>query len=398
MRVAVRAEDRSVQTARVWRRPGFALECGARLDVEVAYETWGELNTARDNAVVVCHALTGDARAGDTADGPGWWSAMVGPGKPIDTERYFVVCSNVLGGCAGTTGPSSIAPDGRPYALRFPEVSIRDMVRLQMELLDALHVAGIRAVVGGSLGGMQAWEWALLDPARVQHVMVIAAHAVFPPLAIGYNAAMRQAITADPMWCNGDYYAAGTIPEQGLALARTIGLLTYRAGDLYQQRFARRTCSEPRQGAPVERVEAGRAHAVAERRWRSPDGNGQAAAFTAPLFEVESYLAYNSRKFVRRFDANSYLYLTKAMDGHDIGRNRGGLAGALRQMRARLTLIGISSDYLYGARDLAKTAALAAAAGVRGTYLELDSQFGHDAFLREDPRLQAMVRDQLERV
>lgn len=365
--------------------PAFTCESGQQLEhVEVAYETWGTLNATRDNVVVLCHALTGDTHAGDGGNRRGWWSMLVGPGKPIDTNRYFVVCSNVLGGCGGTTGPASVAPDGEVYGLRFPLVTVRDMVRLQIEWLNALGVQGIHTVIGGSLGGMQAWEWALLDAARVRRIVVIAAHAAFPPLAIGYNAAMRQAIVSDPEWHHGRYYQVGRVPKQGLALARTIGLLTYRANDLYAARFDRR-------GVTSERATETELDRAGDSAWKANH-----AAFTAPEFEVESYLAYNGSKFVARFDANSYLYLTKAMDGHDIGRGRKGLREALARIRSRLTVIAIDTDYLYETKDLARTAELAVAAGVQCNYQELTSAHGHDAFLVDSASFQAMIRQQFE--
>lgn len=378
--------------------PFFLTEFGDTLHhVTLYYETWGILRRKRDNVVLICHALTGDARAGDTQDGPGWWSAYVGPGKAIDTNRYFVLCSNVLGGCSGSTGPASPGPDGQPYGLSFPEITVRDMVRAQQLLLQALGIEQVHAVIGGSLGGMQTWEWAahdlpvhaeglarestpslnasLSNAIRVRSALVIAAHAAFPPLAIGYNAAMRQAITADPAWHDGNYYDTGEAPEQGLALARKIGLLTYRAGDLYERRFSRRPLA------------AGQPHAPATGDKR----------LTGPRFEVESYLDYNGNKFVKRFDANSYLYLTRAMDSHDIGRSRGGLDAALANMRTPLTLVGIDSDYLYDARDLARTAQQLQQHGAPCTWRLLTSQHGHDAFLMEDQQLSGMISEHLER-
>jgi homoserine O-acetyltransferase len=358
----------------VLRIPAFAFECGAVLpEVRVAFETWGQYDPRRDNAIVVCHALTGDAHAGP-GDVPGWWEELIGPGCPIDTRRWFVVASNVLGGCAGSSGPSSIAPDGRPYGLRFPLVTVRDMVRAQIRLLDALGVDTVHMVIGGSLGGMQVWEWPLLAPGRVRRAVAIAAHAAFTPLAIGYNEAMRQAIVADPNWHQGDYYSFGVRPEAGLAAARSIGMLTYRSDRLFEQRFGRSTVGPER-----------------------PDGwpfRGDAfTVFTTPQFQVESYLHHHGEKLNRRFDANSYLYLTRAMDSHDIGRGRGGLAQALRAFDAELLVIGIDSDYLYTPEVLRDTVELAQTCGVRASYRELSSVYGHDAFLAEQLQLARLLEE-----
>lgn len=358
----------------VLRIPGFHFEGGAILpEIEIAFETWGRLDAARSNVMVVCHALTGDAHAGP-GDTPGWWQELIGPGCPIDTRVWFVVASNVLGGCAGSSGPASLASDGRPYGLRFPLVTVRDMVRAQICLLDALGVDRVDTVIGGSLGGMQVWEWPLLAPGRVRRAVVIAAHAAFTPLAIGYNEAMRQAIVADPHWHGGDYYRFGVRPEAGLAAARSIGMLTYRSDRLFDARFGRGAVGPER-----------------------PDGwpfRGDAReVFTTPQFQVESYLHHQGDKLNRRFDANSYLYLTRAMDSHDIGRGRGGLEAALRAFDAELTVIGIDTDYLYTPQQLRETVALARSCGVRASYREMCSDYGHDAFLVEQLKLARLLEE-----
>lgn len=366
--------------------PAFEFESGAVIpSVDIAYETWGRLNADRDNAVVICHALTGDAHAGP-GQPDGWWSGLIGPGAAIDTRRYFVIASNVLGGCAGSTGPASLASDGKPYGLRFPLVTVRDMVNAQIRLIDQLGVRQVHAVLGGSLGGMQVWEWPLLAPGRVKHAVVMAAHAAFPPLAIGYNEAMRQAIVCDPNWCQGNYYAHGVRPAAGLAAARSVGMLTYRSDVLYQARFGReRHCVAPDSAV----------RAVAD---PSFDGaTAQAlAAFTQPQYAVESYLHYQGAKLDARFDANSYLYLTRAMDSHDIGRDRGGIPAALQRFGAKLVVIAIDTDYLYAAAELQAVAETAARAGVDCCYLELASDFGHDAFLLEQERLGQLLRSTVE--
>jgi homoserine O-acetyltransferase len=352
--------------------PEFCTESGARLqNVTIRFETWGALNAERDNAVVICHALTGDSHAGDSHRRKGWWSGLIGPGKVVDVNRYFVVATNVLGGCSGSTGPASLAPDGHPYGLRFPLVTIRDMVRAQGEVLDALGVRGLHAVIGGSMGGMQAWEWPFVDGRPISHVCVIAAHSAFTPFGIGYNYAMRQAIVADPDWQGGAYYETGKRPTAGLATARAVGMLTYRTGPLFAERFGREPSSRP--AAPSHNWEQSR---------------GCAAPFVEPLYQVEEYLAYQGQSLNARFDANSYLYLTRAMDSHDIGRGRGGVEKALQQLRGRrLTIVGIDQDYLYSPAELRRDAEQARDCGVECSYLEMRSAYGHDAFLADQNQL-----------
>lgn len=383
-------EDVCDHTSGRVRLSHFTCETGDVLaDVDIAYETWGRLNEARDNAVVVCHALTGDAHAGPGLDGDGWWTGLIGPERLLDTNRYYVIASNVLGGCAGSTGPASPAPDGRPYGLRFPLVSVRDIVRAQIEMIDTLTVDKVAMVIGGSLGGMQVWEWPLLAPGRVGQAVVVAAHAAFPALGIGYNEAMRQAIVCDPDWQRGDYYGTGRTPRAGLSAARTIGMLTYRSEQVFTDRFDRR---EVAQGA----AQTQSTHSAATLPGSQSAAWGATArsykAFTEPKFEVESYLHHHGNKLNDRFDANSYLYLTRAMDGHDIGRDRGGLEAALRQFDAQLLVVGIDSDYLYAPSTLRETAALAGRCGVSCQYVELSSSHGHDAFLIDLERLTHLLK------
>lgn len=349
-------------TSGVLRIPTFDFECGMTLpDVRLAFEAWGALNEEKTNTVLVCHALTGDTNVAGHNGVPGWWSELVGPGRAIDTETHFVICANVLGGCSGSSGPSSTAPDGRPYGLRFPLVSIRDMVHAERLLVQAFGVQQVALVIGGSLGGMQAWEWAILAPAFVEHTVVIAAHAAFPPLAIGYNEAMRQAIVTDADWNGGDYYSTGRPPRAGLATARSIGMLTYRTHEMYQQRFGRR------------------------KRLETAEHAKSSIAFAE--YEVEAYLRHHGEKLNQRFDANSYLYLTRAMDDHDIGRGRGSIERALRRVQSRLTLIGIPGDYLYDTADLRADADVAKQCGIDCQYKDLLSIHGHDAFLIEQQQL-----------
>lgn len=371
----------------VKRLDAFAFESGEVLPyVDIAYEAWGTLSAARDNVVVICHALTGDAHAGP-GHPDGWWSGLIGPGKALDTNHQFVLASNVLGGCAGSTGPSSLAADGHPYALRFPLLTVRDIVRAEVRLLEELGIDHVQLVIGGSLGGMQAWEWPLVAPGWVDHTVVIAAHAAFPPLAIGYNQAMRQAIVGDPNWQQGNYYGSGRVPAAGMNVARTIGMLTYRTDELYLARFGRDSGGE---AAPASWDEARPSGSEAGGTPNSP-----LAAFTEPQFAVESYLQYQGEKLLRRFDPNSYLYLSRAMDSHDIGRGRGGISQALRQMDCRVTVVAIDSDYLYGADTLRHTAELARHNDLDCEYLELNSAYGHDAFLLEQSRLSSLISHRL---
>ena len=350
----------------------FHFENGITLpNVDVAFETWGRINASRDNAVVVCHALTGDAHCGYGLGVEGWWDELIGPGRAIDTNYKFVIASNVLGGCAGSSGPASLDATGKPYALQFPLVTVRDMVRAQIALADALGVGQIEMVIGGSLGGMQAWEWPFLAPGRVKNTIVIAAHPAFPPLAIGYNEAMRQAIVSDPAWQQGSYYGTGSNPVGGLMTARSIGMLTYRSQHLFGERFGRL-------GLAGQETLAGSESVLR---------HDPLQAFTQPHFAVESYLHHQGSKLHARFDANSYLYLTRAMDTHDVGRNRGGLMAAYRTLDTNLTVIGIDTDYLYAASGLAQAVRDLRRAGVEASYVELASSYGHDAFLLEQEQL-----------
>lgn len=375
-------------TAGKLRLERFQFESGQTLfGVEIAFETWGKPSAARDNTVVVCHALTGDAHCASGHGNPGWWDELIGPGRLIDTNEKFVVASNVLGGCAGSTGPASADALGNPYALGFPLVTIRDMVRAQITLVEALGVDEVETVIGGSLGGMQAWEWPLLAPGRVKNTVVIAAQPVFSALGSGYNEAMRQVIVADPWWQKGNYYQTAQAPVRGLMAARSIGMLTYRSHVEFQQRFRRDRVEEPGDGLPDDLLphREGPIHT-------HPLPVTPFEAFTVPQSAVESYLHYQGRKLSHRFDANSYLYLTRAMDTHDIGRGRGGLDRALADLKTRLTLIGIDTDYLYDAKSLEQAARMAANAGVDVQYRELASPYGHDAFLLEQAQLSQLLK------
>jgi homoserine O-acetyltransferase len=323
--------------------PSLELDCGITLaPVEVAYETYGELNAARNNAILVAHAFSGDAHA---AGEGGWWSNMIGPGLAFDTDQYFVICSNVLGGCRGTTGPGSINPEtGCPWAMSFPQITIADMVRLQKMLIDRLEIPRLLSVTGGSMGGMQALEWAVTYPDRVASAIPIATTTRHSAQQIAFNEVGRQAIMADPDWNNGNYYG-GRPPARGLAVARMVGHITYMSDDSMREKFGRRL--------------------------RSPD-----------QFEVESYLKYRGYKFVDRFDPNSYIYITRAMDTFDLTQ-RGSLAALFGGTRVRFLLISFTSDWLYPPYQSLEIASALRGRNCDVAYCNLDSRYGHDAFLVE---------------
>ena len=341
---------------------GFALDCGVTLsDVVVAYETWGRLDADGSNAVLLCHAWTGDSHAaGPAGHGhptPGWWDDMVGPGKPIDTDTYYVVCANVLGGCQGSTGPASPHPvNGRPYGSRFPVVTIRDMVRAQVRLADHLGVARWLSVIGGSMGGMQALEWAVMHPRRVRSLVAVATCMQATAQQIAWGAIGRRAIRLDPRWRGGDYYDAepGDGPGEGLEIARKVAQVTFRSDNVFTDRFGRDLADKALTGDTLG-------------MWQR--------------FEVERYLEYHGHKLARRFDANSYLAISKAMDLHDIARGRGSLSFAVSRITAPTLAVGIWSDMLYPAYQQRQIHEAVAASGLPSEYLEIDSPHGHDAFL-----------------
>jgi homoserine O-acetyltransferase len=339
-----------------------ALDVGVTLrDVVVAYETWGTLNSDASNAVLVCHAWTGDSHvAGPAGEGhptPGWWEGIVGAGLAIDTDEFYVVCANVLGGCQGSTGPASAHPDdGRAYGSRFPVITIRDMVRAQLRLADSLGIRRWHAVVGGSMGGMQALEWAITYPERVASLIAIGTCAQSTAQQIAWGAIGRRAIRLDPRWRDGDYYDAetGDGPWQGLAIARMVAQVTFRSDNVFTDRFGRDL-------ADMDATNSGIG------LWDK--------------FEVERYLDHHGDRLIRRFDTNSYLLIGKAMDLHDVARGRGGLAPAMARITAPTLAIGISSDILYPTYQQRQIRDFVAANGVRSEYFEIDSPHGHDAFL-----------------
>lgn len=340
----------------------FALDSGIALsDVVVAYETWGTLDADGRNAILLCHAWTGDAHAAGPAGRghiePGWWDGMVGPGKPIDTDRYFVVCANVLGGCQGSTGPASPHPaDGEPYGSRFPVITIRDMVRAQARLGEHLGIGQWLSVIGGSMGGMQALEWAVMYPRRVRSLVAVATCLQATAQQIAWGAIGRRSIRLDPRWRGGDYYDAepGDGPAEGLAIARMVAQVTFRSDNVFTDRFGRDFSG---------RAESGDILGL----WQQ--------------FEVERYLEHHGHKIVRRFDANSYLAIGKAMDLHDVARGRGSLERAVARIQMPTMAVGIWSDMLYPSYQQRQIHEAVAANGVPSEYVEIDSPHGHDAFL-----------------
>ena len=346
----------------------FEPELGGYLEeVTLAYETWGELDPSGENAVLIVHALTGDSHcAGGVSEAykrGGWWDEMVGPGRLVDTDEHFVVCSNVLGGCSGSTGPASVDPaTDYQYGMRFPIVTISDIVRAQKRLLDDLGVRKLEVVIGGSIGGQQALEWALKFPDFVEKAVPVAATGALGPQGLGMSEIGRRAIMADPNWQGGDYYGTGKSPETGLAIARMAGMLTYQSAEGQWERFGREEATRP---ALYEEF-GGR-------------------------FEIESYLHYQGHDLTGRFDANSYLYLTRAMDLYDIGAGYASHEEAYERIEAEVLFVGISSDWLFPAREVRAAAELAKAAGAEAHYEEIESLNGHDAFLKAWGELRAAV-------
>ncbi len=345
----------------------MTLECGATLDGHiVAYRTYGTLNAAKSNAILVCHALTGDqyvAEPHPITGKPGWWEQIVGPGRPIDTERFFVVCANILGGCMGSTGPVDLKPDGSGdrWGTDFPAVTVRDMVRAQKQLIEHLGIERLFAVIGGSLGGMQALQWVASYPDAVFAALPIATAPYHSAQNIAFNEVGRQAIFADPNWANGQYWKTGRIPAQGLAVARMCAHITYLSEEALTRKFGRRL-----QNAP-----------------KSPS---EAIALFGEMFEVESYLRHQGSTFVQRFDANSYLTITRATDYFDLAADyQGDLANAFRGTKTRFLLASFTSDWLYPTAESRTIARALNRAGANVSFVEFPSDKGHDAFLLDEP-------------
>lgn len=352
------------------------LESGARLGpIRLAYETYGTLNADRTNAILIVHALSGSANAAgyhDEKDAkPGWWDQCIGPGKAFDTDRYFVICSNVLGSCYGSTGPASINPlTGQPYGLSFPVVTIGDMVRAQVQLIDHFGIEQLLCVAGGSMGGMQVLEWAAHHPTRLKAAIPLATTAHHSPMLIAFSEVGRQAIYADPNWNNGDYYGTGKKPDAGLAVARMVGHITYLSEESMHKKFGRRLQKLEQYGYEFNTE-----------------------------FEVESYLKYNGNSFTRRFDANSYLYVTKAMDYFDLSRATGSLAAAFaNSAHLKFLVVSFTSDWLYPSYHSKELVSALTAAGADVTYLDIQSSWGHDAFLLEVDTMTKLLGGYLDRL
>jgi homoserine O-acetyltransferase len=351
------------------------LRCGTTLSpFTLAYETYGTLNAEKSNAILICHALSGDSHVAgyystDPNEKPGWWDEAVGPGKMFDTDRFFVICSNVIGGCQGSTGPSSTAPDGDYYALRFPVITIADMVQAQRHLIDYLGIKKLFATAGGSMGGMQALQWAVDFPDRVEAVLFLASTPRSSTQQIAFNEAGRQAIYADPNWNGGDYYD-GPIPAGGLAVARMLAHITYMSETSLERKFGRNLQTRER----------------------------PAYTFLEPEFTIESYLAYQGQQFVRRFDANSYLYITKAIDYFDIGDDYGSLRQAIERTQARFLVVSFSSDWLYPAEQSLELVHTLRTLGRDVEYHHVQAPFGHDSFLVEVDRMTEVIGNYLTRV
>ena len=345
------------------------LDSGAiLLPLEIAYKTYGRLNDARTNAVLVCHALTGDQHLASThpiTGKPGWWDLYVGPGRPLDPERHFIICTNVVGGCMGTTGPASVdAKSGEAYGLKFPVITIADMVRAQAMLIDALGIECLFAAVGGSMGGMQVLQWAADYPDKLFSAVCIAAAARHSAQNIAFHEVGRQAIMADPNWCGGAYLAAGVRPDKGLAVARMAAHITYLSESALQRKFGRELQKD-----------------------------GLSWGFDAD-FQVESYLRHQGASFVDRFDANSYLYITRALDYFDLSAQYGGvLAQAFRKARhVKFCVLSFSSDWLYPTEESRDVVRALNGAGCRASFAEIETDKGHDAFFLADPQLDQTLR------
>ncbi len=334
------------------------MESGEKLGpITLAYETWGELNSQKSNAILIVHALSGDTHA---AGDNGWWENLIGPGKGLDTNKYFIICSNVIGGCRGSTGPSSINPKtGEPYGTDFPLVTIGDIVNAQKRLIDHLGIEKLHSVIGGSMGGMQVLQWMVSYPAKIRSAIPIATTLKHTPQQIAFNEVGRQAIMADSDWNNGHYYGS-TVPAKGLGLARMIGHITYMSDASMTEKFGRRV----RQDKELFKF--------------------------SPEFEVESYLQYRGNNFTKRFDANSYLYITKAIDYFNL-LNGNNIASIFRGLKAKVLVISFKSDWLYPAYQSQEIVKACKLSGVETTYCEINSTYGHDSFLLETDQENELV-------
>ena len=356
----------AVQKALLFTEQPLNLILGDQLEnIEVAYQTYGKLNSTKSNAVLICHALTGDAEpCFEDEKNSGWWQSFMGTGLALDTSKYFFICSNVLGGCKGSTGPSSINPaTGQFYGSQFPRITIQDMVRVQKALLEYLDITHLHAVIGGSFGGMQATQWAIDYPDFLDNIVNLCSSLTLSAEAIGFNHVMRQAVMNDPNFNNGDYYG-GNPPEKGLSIARMLGMLTYRTDLQLAKAFGRAIKNE-----------------------------GQ---YWGDYFQVESYLSYQGQKFLARFDANTYLHLLRAMDLYDPAIGYTDIKTALARIKARYTLVAVANDQLFKLTDLHRSKKLLEQSGVNLQYHEFASDYGHDAFLVDYDFFEPKIRNGLE--
>lgn len=349
----------------LFKETQLTLALGGELsEIEVAYQTYGSLNESKSNAVLLCHALTGDAEPYLDGLDKGWWQDFIGSGLAFDTDKYFFICSNVLGGCKGTTGPASLNPKtGKPYGSQFPIITVQDIVRVQKALIDSLGITHLYAVAGGSFGGMQANQWAIDYPDFVSRIINLCSSLTFSAEAIGFNHVMRQAIINDPHFNNGDYYE-GQPPENGLKIARMLGMLTYRTDVQLAKAFGRET--------------------------------KQQGEIWGDHFQVESYLSYQGSKFLNRFDANSYLRLLRALDLYDPALGYENELTALKRIKAKYTLVSVTTDQLFKHIDVVKSQQKLINAGVNLHYHEFASSFGHDAFLVDYAFFEPMIKQALE--
>jgi homoserine O-acetyltransferase/O-succinyltransferase len=346
---------------------GLKLDCGKTLSpVNIRYETYGELNTEKNNAILLLHALTGDAHVAGYHDAddkkPGWWDEMVGSGKPFDTDKYFIVCSNIIGGCQGSTGPASKNPEtGKPYGMTFPVITIADMVRAQYRLMQHLAIEKWLAISGGSMGGMQALQWSAEYPEAVGSVIAIATTSKLSPQSIAFDWVGRQAIMSDPKWNKGAY--GENVPDQGLAIARMVGHITYLSDESMEQKFGRR---------------------LQQRKDYSFDFDRN--------FQVESYLEYQGQRFVERFDANSYLYISRAMDYFDLSaKGSGDLTKSLKEVSATFLIVSFSSDWLFPSKASREIVKALRNNNIDVSYCDIQSEYGHDAFLLESETLGELI-------
>ena len=361
---------RITHTKRNYTFGPIKFESGEELEkVTITYETWGKLNQNRDNVVLIAHALTGTSHAAsaDDCQEKGWWESLIGPGKSIDTNKYFAICPNVIGGCSGSSGPSSTnQATGQPYGVDFPTLTIKDMVRSEKKLIDHLQISKLLTITGASMGGMQAMEWAALYPEMVKSIIPISAPGRAYPQSIAYRKAQRKAIMNDPDWNGGNYYGK-SIPEKGIELARLIGFITYRSEKEFAERFGR-------------------------------DHRDSSLFNLTARFEVESYLEHHGKKLAQWFDANTYLYLSKSMDLHDLGREYNSYEEGIQQIHAHTLCIGVESDILFPNYQQKEFINILSQTNPNATYKEIKSLYGHDAFLIEEEQINVIITDFLTKI